>query len=66
MQATSATNAHCPNCHADVTTHYDPVNHWKHLLLTLLTCGIWLPMWLISTFGPVKICDRCDDPIWED
>lgn len=25
-----------------------PINHLFHLIMTLLTCGLWLPVWLIK------------------
>ncbi len=35
---------------ASTTVHvhnYQPFNHTIHLVLTLLTCGAWLPVWII-------------------
>jgi hypothetical protein len=33
----------------------EPVNHILHLLLSVFTCGLWLPIWLlIMMFGGVK------------
>jgi hypothetical protein len=32
-----------------------PVNHILHLLLSVFTCGLWLPVWLlIMMFGGTK------------
>lgn len=25
----------------------EPVNHVLHVLLTMVTCGLWLPVWLL-------------------
>lgn len=58
--------AYCNHCQKNVTCHFDPVNHGMNLLLTVLTCGIWLPMWLIAIFNPTRICDVCNEPIWKD
>lgn len=56
---------HCSHCQKTVGYHFDPVNHWKNLFLTILTFGLWLPMWLSSVFGPTKMCDECHEPIWD-
>jgi hypothetical protein len=56
----------CENCNRPVRYHYDPVNHWKQLLLTIFTLGLWLPIWLSVTYGPTKLCDECGEPLWGD
>jgi hypothetical protein len=36
-------------CPRPVTVIYRPgTNHGLHLVLTLLTCGLWFPIWLID------------------
>ena len=30
-----------------VVVHNSGTNHGLHLVLTFLTCGMWLPVWLI-------------------
>ncbi len=57
---------HCDTCGKQVSYHFNPVNHWKNLFITILTFGIWLPMWLIMTFSPTKMCDECNEPIWDN
>jgi hypothetical protein len=33
----------------------EPVNHVLHVLLTIFTCGLWLPVWLLLIgLGGVK------------
>jgi hypothetical protein len=56
--------AYCGRCRKPVPFHYDPVNHLKQLLLVILTCGLWLPMWLCLVFSPTRVCDECNGPIW--
>ncbi len=58
--------AYCGHCKMEVGYHYDPVNHRKQLFMTVLSLGLWLPIWLCLTFGPSKICDECGEPIWND
>ena len=55
---------YCSRCKKDVPYHYDPVNHWKQLLLTIMTCGLWLPIWICMVLSPTKLCNQCDGPIW--
>lgn len=53
--------APCEHCQ-QWTQHYrDAPNHVMHILLTLLTCGIWAPVWLIAAMGGVRHwrCCRC-------
>ena len=56
--------ARCSTCNKDVTFHHEKVRHGLQLFLTLITFGIWLPIWLAMTFRPTKICDECNEPIW--
>ena len=58
--------AHCSQCNKNVPYHYDPVNHWKQLLLTVFTLGLWLPMWISLAFRPTRLCNECGGPIWRD
>ena len=62
----TAVAVYCGRCRKDVQHHYDPVNHWKQLLLTIITLGLWLPIWLCQVFGPTKLCNECGGPIWGD
>ncbi|NLX99099.1 MAG: hypothetical protein GXY83_23415 [Rhodopirellula sp.] len=57
---------YCSRCKKGVQYHYDPVNHWKELLVTIFTFGMWLPMWLCMVFGPTKMCNECNGPLWDD
>lgn len=56
----------CNKCNKEVSYHHDKVNHFVQFIITLFSCGLWLPMWLMMIFGPTKICDECNTPIWED
>lgn len=29
-------------------------NHWVHLALTLFTCGLWIPIWIIAELSSSK------------
>lgn len=43
---------HCATCcRMTLATKATRVNHVLHLLITLLLCGCWAPMWLLFTLG---------------
>ena len=51
---------------ASVTFHVEPVSHLKQLGLSVLTLGLWLPMWIGMAVSPTKLCDECNEPLWSD
>jgi hypothetical protein len=57
---------YCDNCRQNVHYHYDSVNHLQQLVLSVLSLGLLLPLWLIAIFAPSKICNECGQPIWND
>ncbi len=60
------TTYYCSTCQKQVTWHFQPVNHLKQALLSLVTVGLWLPMWLGLTLVKVKYCDKCQSPLSDD
>ena len=54
----------CNRCKKDVLYHFEPINHFKQLLMVVFTLGLWLPMWLYMVAGPTKMCNECNGPIW--
>ncbi len=50
----------CKTCKEDVLIRRQGANHVLHLLLTLLTAGLWVIVWLLAA---VKVggwrCTRC-------
>lgn len=52
---------HCPSCDAHVMGIRNTPNHILHLLLSLVTMGLWLPVWLIvgATSDPRYYCTQC-------
>lgn len=57
---------YCGHCKKQVPYHFDPVNHWKQLLLAAITLGLWLPIWLCMVFSPTKLCNECNGPLWAE
>lgn len=35
-----------------------PVNHVLHLLLSIVTCGLWLPVWALLSWLHARDVDR--------
>lgn len=42
------TGGYCKNCEKDVVIFRKGTNHLMHVLLALLTAGLWLIVWLIA------------------
>lgn len=57
---------YCSTCQKNVSWHIEPVNHLKQGVLTLLTLGLWLPMWLGLSLVKIKYCDNCKSPLSKD
>ena len=64
MATANSNLVHCDHCAKDVEYHYDPLNHWKHLLFSVCTLGLWLPFWLFATLSPSKLCNQCGNHLW--
>jgi hypothetical protein len=47
--ATETAQRFCQSCQRNTlyVRHSTPVNHVLHLLLSVLVCGLWLPVWLL-------------------
>lgn len=52
---------YCPHCQANVMATGTAPNHLLHLVLSVLTAGIWLIVWLLVAAGKVGgyRCTRC-------
>ncbi len=62
----SSDTAYCRRCMKEVQYHFDAVNHFAQLLLTVFTLGLWLPIWVCMVLRPTKLCDECDGPLWSE
>ncbi len=52
---------HCPNC-GPVVGVVCPVAHFRHFVLTLVTCGFWAGVWVFLILNPRfhKVnCQKC-------
>jgi hypothetical protein len=55
------TQKYCSDCKADVLAQRKGVNHILHLLLTIVTGGLWIIIWLVvmlASFGGWR-CSKC-------
>jgi len=41
--------AYCSHCQKQVMAQGNKPNHILHLLLTVLSFGLWIPIWLLLT-----------------
>lgn len=57
---TDKTQKHCKTCGGKVLAERPGTNHLVHIIMSIITAGLWLPIWLLSA---VKIggwrCTRC-------
>lgn len=51
----------CPHCHRRVYPRTEGVAHVAHLLGTLLTCGLWMPIWVGAAAAAAlrRSCPAC-------
>lgn len=52
-------NGHCERCNKNVKLHKIKANHILHLLLSIITFGLWLIVWFFVGKGKAWQCDEC-------
>lgn len=53
---------HCPTCDKPRTATKEKINHILHLILSVITVGVWIPVWLLLllfNFGKSFRCTSC-------
>lgn len=50
---------YCRNCEDFGPAEWDPVSHLLHLFLSLLTLGLWLPVWIWIGISGKRRCRAC-------
>ncbi len=54
----------CDNCGRTVLAERQGPRNLLHTLLTLVTCFLWLPVWVwVSTVSPTYRCQRCGEVV---
>jgi hypothetical protein len=60
--ATARTNFFCASCQTMRLGEKEGINHVLHLLLSIVTCGVWLIVWLLlalaNSMSPFR-CTQC-------
>jgi hypothetical protein len=56
--------AHCPRCRHQQVFVQAEINHPLHLVLALLTAGLWIISWLALCIGKVYRPWRCEHCAW--
>lgn len=51
---------YCANCKKDVVVFRRTTNHLLHLVLTVLTAGLWIIVWMLISLMPSRrTCGQC-------
>ena len=58
------TQKYCKQCKSQVLAVRPTANHILHFLITILTCGLWVIMWILISIriGGWK-CPRCGNNV---
>src|SRR5512136_352956 len=50
---------YCPECRRNVLGHKLTTDNLSHFVITLMTCGMWFPCWLIASAIDTNRPYRC-------
>lgn len=55
------TGRFCSHCQKNTMAIGNTPNHLLHLVLTILTAGLWLPIWILVCIGKIGgyRCSQC-------
>ncbi|GMV93465.1 MAG: hypothetical protein AMXMBFR82_32430 [Candidatus Hydrogenedentota bacterium] len=62
---TDSKQVYCGTCRKRVPYHFVPVDHKRELIRSIITVGLWLPIWIAMSLSKTKHCDTCGNPIIE-
>lgn len=51
----------CDSCDDYVRAEARPVSHLLHLVLSIVTAGFWIIIWVLLVLGPDWHCSQCGD-----
>ena len=63
-RATLTIQAHCPRCREVRLFTHVPAHYQRHLLVTVLTLGLWAPVWLLNALFAEMRPWRCTNCRW--
>lgn len=65
--STEHTGRYCHHCGQQRLFLRDGANHLVHAIVTLLLCGLWLPVWIIAALSSsswiCSVCGREESPL---
>ena len=50
---------YCPTCGENTKHVHNGPNHVLHLLMAIVTGGLWIVVWILLSIGYKFVCDRC-------
>lgn len=51
--------SYCPSCDDFVPAEVKSPSHLLHFLLTIVTAGLWLPIWIVCAIDTTANCRHC-------
>jgi hypothetical protein len=66
MEKRTSIQAWCARCRRETLFTPARVNHWKHFFSSLVTCGLWLPIWALHFLGQAMRPLRCRECGWHN
>ena len=64
IMGTEYSTAYCKHCDDNVKTIRKTPSHLFHLIMSIVTCGVWLIVWFFVSWGhePWR-CSQCGKPV---
>lgn len=50
---TKQAGAYCPHCDRQVLAQGSTPNHILHLILSIITIGLWIPLWILISLKSI-------------
>lgn len=50
---------YCSRCRKHVPAVRKSPNHVLHAIMTLLVCGLWIPIWILAALNQTYHCPNC-------
>lgn len=63
--AVKTSGGYCRHCNKNVMTQKNTPNHLLHLILTVLTLGVWAIVWIILMLSNIggRRCTECGQKV---
>ena len=49
----------CKTCGKNVKREAKGTSHILHLILSIFSCGIWMPIWILCAMSATWTCSEC-------